>query len=251
MSRFKAAGIHLLISVFVVALIAAFYLTQWYPPELLEMSRGVQLLGILALVDVVIGPLLTLIVFNPAKKSLKFDLSVIAMLQIGAMAFGLYTMWTTRPVFLVAVKDRFELVFANEIDPADLAKAKPEYRSLSWGKPTLVSAPPPTDSKQREELMFSGLAGKDIQHTPKLYQPYNAITPFLSAEVEPVSALIAARPQIKDKVESVAKKRGLDINGIGFVPLNSSRDAAAMLVERETTTIIGPLAADPWIPKAK
>ena len=39
-------------------------------------------------VDVVIGPLLTLIVFDPKKKHLKFDLVVIAALQLAALAYG-------------------------------------------------------------------------------------------------------------------------------------------------------------------
>jgi hypothetical protein len=210
------------------------------------MSRGVQLLGILALVDVVIGPLLTLIVFNPAKKSLKFDLSVIAMLQIGAMAFGLYTMWTTRPVFLVAVKDRFELVFANEIDPADLAKAKPEYRSLSWGKPTLVSAPVPEDPKIKEEILFTAIGGKDIHLRPEFYRNYSEIQKQLSANALPVSALKADASRIQSKARETAKSKSIDESKLGYVPLNSRRGAAIMLINKEGGETLGPVNADPW-----
>jgi hypothetical protein len=249
MSRFKAAGIHLLISLIVVGLIAAFYLTQWYPPELLEMSRGVQLLGILALVDVVIGPLLTLIVFKPGKKSLKFDLSVIAVLQIAAMAYGLHTMWKTRPVFLVAVKDRIELVFASEIDPNDLAKAKPEYHSLTWAKPRLVSAPTPNDPKIREEILLASLNGKDIQLRPEFYRPYADIKSTLVANIQPTSALNDNRQYVEQKAQRLSKTKDIDVSQIGFVPLNSARGAAIMLMNRQTAETLGPINADPWATK--
>jgi hypothetical protein len=38
--------------------------------------------------DLALGPLLTLIVFEPGKPSLKFDLSCIVLLQLGALLYG-------------------------------------------------------------------------------------------------------------------------------------------------------------------
>jgi hypothetical protein len=68
------------------------------------------------------GPLLTLIVFKPGKKSLKFDLSVIAMFQIAALAYGSYTIYQERPLSALLVNNSFEIQTASsynleEVDP--------------------------------------------------------------------------------------------------------------------------------------
>lgn len=63
------------------------------PPGLLEMARAGRLLATLAAVDLVMGPLLTLVEFKPGKKSLKFDLTAIALLQAGALLYGLHAVW--------------------------------------------------------------------------------------------------------------------------------------------------------------
>ena len=53
-------------------------LAVWYPQPYFAAMGGATLILLLIGVDVVIGPLITLIVFDPKKKSLRFDLAVIA-----------------------------------------------------------------------------------------------------------------------------------------------------------------------------
>jgi hypothetical protein len=60
----------------------------WYPPPYFEVDGGWRILRILAGVDVVVGPLLTLILFKPGKPGLKFDMTCIALMQIGALVYG-------------------------------------------------------------------------------------------------------------------------------------------------------------------
>lgn len=244
MTRFKAAGIHLLISAAVIGAFAVFYLTQWYPPALLEMSKGLKLLGLLALVDVVVGPLLTFLVFKPGKKGLKFDLTVIAVLQLAALAYGLHSMWQSRPVFMVAVKDRFELVFANEIHPKDLSLASPEFQRLGWGQPRLLSAPLPEDPVARERVMLSAFEGRDVHRLPEHYRPYEDILPELRRVVRPASSL--PEPALIEQATRVAVRNELGINDVGYVPINSSRGAAVMLIRRSDGQPLEPLNWDPW-----
>ncbi|MBL0165373.1 MAG: hypothetical protein IPP82_17465 [Xanthomonadales bacterium] len=78
-----------------------------------------------------------------------------------------------RPVFIVAAVDRFEVVSANTLDAAELAKgSEPEFRQLSWSGPRLVAAKLPVDADKRSDLLFSSLAGKDIQAFPEFYVAY-------------------------------------------------------------------------------
>lgn len=158
MSRYKAAGIHLLISIAIVLATLAMMWFVWYPKGMFKLLGGSELLLIISGVDISLGPLLTLAVFNTAKKSLKMDLTIIGALQLAALFYGIYVMFVSRPVFNVLEEDRFSVTLASDFkDDSRLKKAKkPEWQSLSWTGPKLVAAVGPTDQKEKEEIMFSG-----------------------------------------------------------------------------------------------
>ena len=92
LNRWTAAAIHLGISALIAITVVAVMLALWYPQPYFDAMGGTGLLKILVGVDVAIGPLLTLIIFDRRKKSLRFDLSVIAFLQIAALVYGVYIM---------------------------------------------------------------------------------------------------------------------------------------------------------------
>ena len=81
-SRLKASGIHLGISLTVALLAALLVFGLWYPYPYREMSGGRELFLIVVAVDVILGPLITLAVFNRAKPSreLKRDLVMVALM---------------------------------------------------------------------------------------------------------------------------------------------------------------------------
>src|SRR4051812_12853702 len=110
MTRWKAAAIHSLISVAVGLIAGALLLGLWYPPPYFHAAGAQELILLLVGVDLVIGPLLTLIVFRWGKPGLAFDLTVISLLQAAALVYGLAIVLQSRPVFLVATVDRFVLV---------------------------------------------------------------------------------------------------------------------------------------------
>ena len=74
-TRWQASATHLLISVAIAAVALFVLLRVWYPPPLFTAEGGNDLLFILVAVDVVIGPLITLIVFKSGKPGLRFDLN--------------------------------------------------------------------------------------------------------------------------------------------------------------------------------
>ena len=173
MSRWKAAGLHLFICVAIAAVALTLMLLVWYPWPLFEASGGNELVMILVGVDVVIGPLLTLIVFKSGKWGMKFDLVVIGILQFAALVYGSYIVFVARPAFIVYVKDRFETVAAAELEPENLAEARFEhYRKAPVWEPALVYADFPTDKAEQQKLVSLAMAGLDLQHFPKYYAPY-------------------------------------------------------------------------------
>ncbi|HPG95297.1 MAG TPA: hypothetical protein PLR28_12145, partial [Dokdonella sp.] len=107
MSRWKAAAIHLSISITVGLLTLALLFLVWFPQPYFEAAGGEHLIIVLLCVDLVLGPLLTLILFKSGKKGMLFDLWMIGILQSAALVYGLYVIAEARPVFIVAAVDRF------------------------------------------------------------------------------------------------------------------------------------------------
>ena len=69
MSRFKAASVHFLISVAVFSIFLVFVFFIWYAYPF-NLTQGVaEIVYLMAGVDIVLGPLLTLVVFNTAKRA--------------------------------------------------------------------------------------------------------------------------------------------------------------------------------------
>lgn len=248
MSRWKAAGIHVLLSAVVIGTIGAGLIYFWYGWDLFRLTGGQRLLAVLAACDVTIGPLLTLIVYKAGKKSLKFDLAVIALLQVAFMAYGLNTMRESRPVFLVGVFDRFELVFAGELTPEDLAKGKtPEFSTLSLSGPRIVGGQVAQNSSERLDLALSGMAGKDIHLMPDRYVPYEQVAHDLALKAEPARHLMdLSPPEARQRLERALAAIGRDANTTAYLPITSRRGRATMLVEVGTGTVLGTVGVDPW-----
>jgi len=247
MSRWKAAGLHLLISFFVVGLVASYILYFWYPPALLHMAKADRLLMLIGGIDLIVGPLLTLIVYKSGKPRLKMDLAIIGLMQAFFLGYGMQTVWHSRPVFLVAVPDRFELVFANEISDEKLAKAKLEkFGHFSFTKPTLVGAIMPTDLKAKDKVLDSALTGKgDLQTMPEYYVEYKDVVNGLLKRGRPLKADQATTKQVQDKLVAAAKSYGRDPDDLVYFTLASSRRFAVILVNKNGGEIIGPVNVDP------
>jgi hypothetical protein len=113
MKRIRAAAIHLLVSVSIAASLFFAFWFVWYPYPLFHAVGGLDIFLILLAVDVTLGPLLTFVVFDTNKRTLKFDLSVIALFQLAALLYGVYTLYIGRPVYAAALGHRFDLVQAT------------------------------------------------------------------------------------------------------------------------------------------
>ncbi len=228
MTRWKAAGLHLTISL-LVGTIAFCLLYFVYYPQPFFVAAGADVLVLILLgVDIALGPLLTLAVFKSGKWGMKFDLAVIALLQLGALAYGSYVMWTSRPVFIVAAVDRIEMVFANDLEPEDLAKAeRPEFRRLPLFGPVYVDVRKAVGNETLE-LVDAAMAGKDIQRHPKYYIPWSAET---VAKLKPreVSAKYLTQDQL-----AVINQVKINHQNTFVLPLQGRTDDFAAFLDNTT-----------------
>ncbi|HYR01622.1 MAG TPA: TfpX/TfpZ family type IV pilin accessory protein [Casimicrobiaceae bacterium] len=248
LDRWKAAAIHLGLSALIALTVVAVMLALWYPQPYFDAMGGKGLLKILVGVDVTIGPLLTLIIFDRRKKSLRFDLAVIALLQLAALVYGVYVMFEARPVYAVFVMDRFEMVSADQLDPADLAAGPPEYRALPLTGTKLVGTKLPDKSNPEEwnKLVFSSVGGKDAQNFPRYYVPYAEAVPAILAKARPLSALLEGHPEREPAVRAAVAKSGQAESALAFVPLMGREGAMTALLDRRDARLVAVLSIDPY-----
>lgn len=234
-SRWQAAGTHLLICIVIAAAVVALMLAVWYPGPLFEAAGGTGLLYILVGVDVVLGPLLTLVVFKSGKRGMKFDLVAIGTVQVLALLYGVHVVYLARPAFIVFVKDRFELAIAAELDPVELAAAKyPQFRSPPLTGPLFAVADMPTDPAERNRVVLAAMAGMDLQAFPRLYVPYAGRTKEVLAKASSIARLRATEPAIAKVVDQYLASSGTKDAEVRSLLLRTRYAWVAVLIDPNT-----------------
>lgn len=246
MSRWQASGIHLGISAVIAALVIAVLYLVWYPESYFTAMGGEQLVYLLIGVDVVIGPLITLIIFKSGKKGLTFDLAVIGCMQAAALVYGVTIAAEARPVYAVFVVDRFEVVSANAIDSAELAKVqRQEFKSLPWTGPRVVGVAKPTDNQEHNRIVFAMAEGKDLQHFPQHYVPYSEVAAEVGRRAQPLAALRRLNQERAGEIDAFIRRHGLNEADVGFLALRARRGERSVIVRRNGE-IIGTMNLSPW-----
>jgi hypothetical protein len=247
LNRWKAALIHLGLSAAIGVTVVSLMLAVWYPQPYFTAMGGDTLILLLIGVDVVIGPLITLIVFDPRKKNLRFDLGVIAALQLAALAYGCYVMFVARPVYSVFVVDRYEVVAANQVDLPSLAKVTdPEFRSLPLDGPKVIAARQP-DEKRKSDIVIQALGGgPDIANMPDLYVRYEDARAKAAAAAQPLADLMKRQPGDAAKIRAFAAGSGRAEDALGFLPMRARIRDMSVVVDRKTGEIVGILPVYPW-----
>ena len=151
---------HLSVSFIVALLVLGWIFTVWYLAPLAKATGVTHIVLLMLAIDMIIGPILGLIVYKAHKKSLKFDLMVIILLQISALSYGIYSLAEGRPVWMAFNGNRFELIRNNElIDINTDSHANNEYYHPSLLGPKYVAVKIAEDSSEREQNMFEELQG--------------------------------------------------------------------------------------------
>lgn len=171
-TRWAAAGIHLGLSVVIFAVIMIFMWFYWYPGALFESAGGWQGVKIIAAIDVVLGPLLTLIIYNAGKKArdLTVDLGAIALIQFACLGAGLYVVINERPVAIVLVHDTFYTLKQNDLDINEIPPSA--WQGASANGLELVYVEMPDDPAERQAMLaVNEVMGGSLSTRFDLYQP--------------------------------------------------------------------------------
>ena len=172
----QAAAVHLICSVAVALLAGLLVFGLWYPHPYTDLSGGRELFLLVLAVDVVCGPLLTAVIFNPAKPRAELwrDLGLVVLIQLGALGYGVYTVWQARPLFLVMELDRFKVVAEPDLRGASPAELSIPLRPTWFAGPATVAVREFKDRQEQQAVLFDSLAGgRDLAARPDCYLPYD------------------------------------------------------------------------------
>jgi hypothetical protein len=245
-ARLRAFALHLSLSVLVVGAGIVTMAWAWYPSPLADLEGWLHLLMYVLAVDVVLGPICTFLVYAPGKKSLRFDLTVIALIQVSAFAYGIYTSAIARPVYLVFLKDRFEVVSAADYPKEELEAAKQSpFLDFSWRGPKPVTAVMPENKEDKNRIMFSAIFGGGLKVSPRFYQPYSTVVATAIAQGKPLSAIQAAAPEQAKTVEEWLHAEGKDPAAVVFVPVKARLGYGLAMLDAKTGEILSMKGIDP------
>jgi hypothetical protein len=243
-TRCKASAVHLAVSALLACLITIPIVVWLYPFPFFKASGGFHLLGMLVAIDVILGPILTFFIFDLKKKSLRFDLSVIAGIQIAALIYGLFATAASRPVFMTFVVDRFELVSKADVDPDELDKGPREIQNIRWGHPELAYAEQPSSLVERSTIMFASMNGVDLNRLFRYYRPFELAKPKIVLRAKPLAELYAFNDK-KKLDDTLALFPGIPL---AYIPLQGQKADLTVLVNRETGSLVKVVDLSPWPP---
>lgn len=144
--RLRAFALHLLGSGCALMLLLGGLYLGWYRWPGWYLTGGVRILALVALVDLALGPSLTLIIANPRKprRELARDIALIVCVQLAALVYGAVTLWQGRPLYYTFSVDRLEMVQAADIARSEVTRAQRENPPLAphwYSRPRWIWAP--------------------------------------------------------------------------------------------------------------
>jgi len=163
-TKLKATAVHLGMSVGVFIYLAYQIYYNWYPEPYFSIDGGWQGMRLVAAVDLVLGPFLTFLIFDLRKprREILFDLLIIIAIQIGALAFGVYTTYNQRPVAIVVI-DQFVVSSTMEHYAGSLSSSS-ELERFSDARPPIIYSDFPLDRKGIDEVQRIKLEDKVLEH---------------------------------------------------------------------------------------
>lgn len=243
--RLRASAIHLLLSGAIAALCALLVFGIWYPYPYREISSGRELFFIVVLVDVILGPLITFTVFSRAKPmtELRRDLTIVVLLQIAALAYGLWTVSAARPVHLVFEFDRFRVVHAIDVPEDMLNKTPAGIDALPLTGPTLLAVRPFRDANESMEATMAALQGATLAARPDLWEPYAQATPRVLLAAHPVAALKSRFPAREAEIDQLIAGAGGNPQTALYLPLVGRKSFWTVLMD-PAANVLGALPLD-------
>jgi hypothetical protein len=249
--RPTAFALHLTGSaVMLTAVLGAFWL-GWYRWPGWYLASALQVVGILVMVDVVLGPTLTLIVASPAKprRVLARDIAIIVTVQLAALVYGATTLWLGRPLYYTFSVDQLELVQASDLQAVDIAAGRRENPTLApfwYSRPRWIWAPLPQDPEEAARIVNGAVFGgsADVIQMPHYFRPWSQGLPQLRQHLQAVDQIKYFTRAQKQRLRAKLARRGLPADQADAIVMWGGTRRVLVVFDVATMQVRAILAAD-------
>ena len=221
-------------------MLALLMLHWWYPPPFFMFDGGWQVLRLIMLVDVVLGPLLTLVVFNRAKPELMRDLAIVGLIQLAAFAAGAWVMHQHRPAFMVYAERTFTPVTWPELRRATPDLTVPMALAAANRAPVPVLSDLSADPAARLRMLaVMAAGGPSVTHYGAYYRPLGeAQFARIAAEGADIDQLAAGNPAIAAELARVRAAHAARRQHLLFVPLDCRYGLIMLVFDRQSRSVV-------------
>lgn len=233
---------HMVISATIALLAYLLVFHLWYPAPLSEVLDVGHIFWMMIGIDVVVGPLFTLIVYKKNWRELRMDLSIIAFVQLCALVYAVYTVDAGRPAWIVFEKDRFVVVTKNE-----LLEEENQTIPDAFSRPPLLGAGyayVDFDKVQdQSDLLFKEVFGVKPSQDPYLYGDIEHAVPHIKERAQPVQNL-----QQFNTADAVQAALSANPEADTFVPLltTKNQELTMLLNSQANNPIVNIVDLKPW-----
>lgn len=244
--KFIATGIHFVVTLLLAAIAAALIFLIWFPDPFQDMIGGTELFMLIVGSDLVLGPLVSLVIYNSRKsrRKLLIDYAVVGVIQVAALLYGVSIMAEARPVYVAFSADRYEIVLAGDLKAQELAAARdPRFAQVPWTGPQYVGVVvPPADYN---DALFEALGGNEEHRRPKFYVPYDTQLAAVRKHAKPLSELEQRKPEAKPLIEKALANMAPS-DGLKWLPVRHFRGFWTAIVDEATGEVVAWVNVDPY-----
>jgi hypothetical protein len=248
--RLQAFGLHLSASAVALTVVLGTFWLCWYRWPGWYLASALHVVGILVMVDVVIGPTLTLIVASPAKRTavLARDIAIIVTVQLAALIYGATTLWLGRPLYYTFSSDRLELVQASDLKAADISAGQHDNPALApfwYSRPRWVWAPLPDKPEEALKIASSAtFGGTDIIQMPRAYRPWSEGLAQLRTKLRTLDAIPFFNRREKAELRPRLRQLGLPTDQANVMVLWGGTRRVLVVFDLKTLDIQAMLGTD-------
>lgn len=245
----KYAAIHFLVTLIIAVLVGGLVFFLWYPSPYRDMAGGLGLYKLILIVDIVCGPLLTLLLVSPTKtrKAILIDILLVAVIQLSALAYGLNSVRQARPVAMVFEYNRFRLVNAANIDISSKSEIRPAFQKIPlWGVQVVGIKKPASKKEQQANLKEFMLTGKEMGMFPKFWIPYEDVTQDVWDISDPVASLNKLTLSDQKVLHTAIKKAGKSSSNLRFLPIITPLSDNWIAIISQSGDIVGYANVSGW-----
>lgn len=187
---------HFIISLALGGVISVLVFGFWFPMPFRELSGGVILFSLMLGVDIVCGPVLSLLLLHPSKtrRALLIDMGLIALIQLSALGYGLHALSHARPLAIVYEVDRFRVVSYADIDEGDRTAMPGWVQPWGWAAPRVLGVRSAQSNEEKLSSLEASLQGVEPSQRPSWWQEYSMSSARIRERARPLEALQAMNP---------------------------------------------------------